>query len=52
MGGLENYDKCLDPPDEEWCEDHQCWKPCFECRYEHAEQLNEEERERGVVGDN
>jgi len=46
MGGLENFDKCLDPPDAEWCEEHDCCKPCYECRVEQAEYLDDCERDR------
>lgn len=45
MGGLENFDRCLDPPDEEWCERHREWKPCYECRCEAEEVREEWERE-------
>ena len=42
-----DYDTCLDPPEGDWCGDHQVYKPCYECRLEAAEAREEEEREGG-----
>ena len=44
-----DYDKWLDPPDDEWCEAHQVCKPCYECRLEAAEAKDEEEREARLI---
>ena len=44
-------DHLLDPPDEEYCEDHQIWHAgrCAWCRVDHLDDLAEWAREREAM---